>query len=82
MRVRLLYFAVVRDLMGREHEDVELPPTISSVGALAAWLEESRPPLAGRLAHVRFAVDEAFAHAPDPLHEGAVVALIPPVAGG
>ncbi len=82
VRVQLLYFAVVRDLMGREQEDVELPAGVDRVGALATWLEESRPPLAGRLSHVRFAVDEAFARAPDPLHEGAVIALIPPVAGG
>ena len=82
VRVQLLYFAVVRDLMGRDQEDVELPAAVTSVGTLSAWLESSRPPLEGRLSHVRFAVGESFARASDPLHEGAVVALIPPVAGG
>lgn len=82
VRVQLLYFAVVADLMGRDREDVELPDAVTSVGALGAWLESSRPALQGRLSHVRFAVDECFSLPIDPLHEGAVVALIPPVAGG
>lgn len=82
MRIQLLYFAVVRDLMGHDQEHVELPAAVTTVGALAAWLESSRPPLEGRLSQVRFAVDESFCRPIDPLHEGAVVALIPPVAGG
>lgn len=82
MHVQILYFAVVRDLVGRDQEEVDLPPDVTSVGRLAAWLEASRPPLEGRLGQVRFAVDESFAQAGDPLREGAVVALIPPVAGG
>ena len=82
VRVQLLYFAVVADLMGRDREDVDLPASVTNVGQLAAWVETSRPPHGGRLSGVRFAVDESFADAHDPLHEGAVVALIPPVAGG
>jgi molybdopterin synthase catalytic subunit len=80
--VRILYFAVLRDLVGLEHEDATLPPEVRSVRALGPWLEARHPALEGRLGAVRFAVDEAFADPGAPLHEGAVVALIPPVAGG
>lgn len=82
MRVTLLYFAGVRDLVGRAREDLTLPPDVRSVGALAAWLERERPALAGRLATVRIARNEEFARVEDAIAEGDELALIPPVAGG
>lgn len=82
MRVTLLYFAGVRDLVGRAREDVALPPDVRSVGALAAWLERERPALAGRMATVRIARNEEFARVEDAIAEGDELALIPPVAGG
>jgi molybdopterin converting factor subunit 1 len=82
VRVTVLYFAAVRDLVGQASEDVTLPASVRTVGDLGPFLEARYEPLAGRLATVRFALDEQFAAHDDPLHEGAVVALIPPVAGG
>ncbi|GAB4216467.1 MAG: MoaD/ThiS family protein [Sandaracinaceae bacterium] len=82
MRVTLLYFAAVRDLVGIASEEVDLPASVVTVGALGSWLEARHEPLAGRLASVRFALDEQFAGSDEALHDGAVVALIPPVAGG
>jgi len=81
-RVKLLYFAGVRDLIGRSEEELELPETIAKVAALVSYLEEQRPDLRGRLGAVRIAVNEAFADADDPVRHGDVIALIPPVAGG
>jgi molybdopterin converting factor subunit 1 len=82
VRVTILYFAVLRELVGLEREEVVLPAELDRVGRLAAWLERRHAGLAGRLNAVRFAVDEEFAAEAHPLREGAVVALIPPVAGG
>ena len=82
MKVRILYFAAVRDLTGRDEEIADLPPSVRDVGSLRAWLEVSRPELAGRLAPVRFARNEAFAANDEPLADGDTIALIPPVAGG
>ena len=82
MRVTLLYFAVLRELVGLEREDVALPMGIERVGQVRAWLEARHPSLAGRLGAVRVAVDEEFSRDDQTLHDGAVVALIPPVAGG
>jgi molybdopterin converting factor subunit 1 len=82
MQVRILYFAAVRELVGLEEETLVLPSTVRDVRALSAHLEGRHVALAGRLGAVRFAIDEAFAELDARLHEGAVVALIPPVAGG
>ncbi len=81
MKVRVLYFAAVRELVGLEEEGLELNG-VADVCALAAHLEARHPSLAGRLGPVRFAVNEAFAELDAPLSDGDVVALIPPVAGG
>ena len=80
--IKLLYFAALRDLAGRDEETFTLPEDVRDVAALRSWLDAHHEALAGRLASVRFAVDETFAQDGDALAEGAVVALIPPVAGG
>lgn len=82
MRIEVLYFAAVRELVGVEAERLELPAPVHTVADLAAHLEAIREPLRGRLGHVRFAVNEAFARGDQALSDGDVVALIPPVAGG
>lgn len=82
MRVTLLYFAAVRELVGASEESLELPPGVTSVDALAALLEARHDSLRGRLGQVRFAVNEELVERDHPLAAGDVVALIPPVAGG
>jgi len=82
VNVTILYFAAVRDLVGKDEERVALPEGIATVGALAEHLPKLHPSLGGRLGSVRFARNEEFAHDVDPIAEGDVIALIPPVAGG
>ena len=82
MRVRILYFAAVRDLVTHEEESLELPPEIKRVDDFARWLESHHAALAGRMASVRIARNEVFARGDEALAEGDVLALIPPVAGG
>lgn len=81
MRVRLLYFAVLRDIAGKSEETMELP---EGTRAADVWSQlraqhqqlsaYERPPLT--------AINEAYAPADQPLHDGDEVAFIPPVAGG
>jgi len=81
MKVRLLYFAVLRDIAGRDEEELAVPDgaTPRDVwqtlrGAhekLAAYLE---PPLS--------AINESYAAADTILRDGDELAFIPPVAGG
>ncbi len=84
MRVRLtiLYFAAVRDLVGTSEEELQAPPSVTTIALLAAHLTNVHPELAGRLENVRFARNEELAKSQDPIASGDTVALIPPVAGG
>lgn len=82
MTITLLYFAAVRELVGRDEERRELPPSVTTIAELAAHLPSVHASLEGRLGSVRFARNECFASADEPIVDGDVVALIPPVAGG
>jgi molybdopterin converting factor subunit 1 len=82
VKLKVLYFAAVRDLVGVAEETVEVGAEVATVGALAAELTRRHPALAGRLGPVRFARNAAFADAGDALADGDEIALIPPVAGG
>jgi molybdopterin converting factor subunit 1 len=81
-RVTVLYFAAVRERLGRDREELDLPAEIADVGALSAWLESTHPSLKGRLAQCRFAVGEEFRKSTHALQAGDVIAVIPPVSGG
>ncbi|HEY1690840.1 MAG TPA: molybdopterin converting factor subunit 1 [Polyangiaceae bacterium] len=84
MTLRILYFAGLRDAVGLAEETVELEavPGPRTVGALADHLASRHPAYRERRGHVRIARNEAFAGDDEPLSDGDVVALIPPVAGG
>jgi molybdopterin converting factor subunit 1 len=82
MKITVLYFAAVRDLVGADTEDVDLPADAITVGAVAKVLADRHPRLAVHLGSVRFARNEDFAHDADPIEAGDVIALIPPVCGG
>jgi len=80
--VTILYFAAVREAVGRTEEQRPLPDAVATVAALGPWLEEAYPALRGRLGAVRFAVNEEFATPETRLSDGDVIAVIPPVSGG
>jgi molybdopterin converting factor subunit 1 len=82
VKVTVLYFAAVRDLVATGEEALDLPPDVRTVGDFARFVARARPALEGRMAHVRIARNEAFAADEEALAEGDVLALIPPVAGG
>ena len=81
MRVRLLYFAVLRDIAGKGEEVVELPEGTRAAdvwnrlraqhGALSGY---ERPPMT--------AINQSYAAPDQLLRDGDEVAFIPPVAGG
>jgi molybdopterin converting factor subunit 1 len=81
-RITVLYFAAVRERIGRDQDELDLPWEIMDVRALSAWLESVHPVLRGTLAQCRFAVGEEFRMPSHALEAGDVVAVIPPVAGG
>ena len=83
MKVRVLFFARLRELMHDAPEClIKLSQSECSVTDLLERLQAEAPQLKGALAGVRVAVNEAFVERDQCLQEGDVVALIPPVAGG
>ena len=82
MKLVVLYFAALRDLLALGEEQVELPVANARVQELAQYLSQRHPALAPHLSSVRFAVNETFVDLAAPLASGDVVAVIPPVTGG
>ncbi len=81
MRVRVLYFAVLRERLRRDEEEVELADG-ATVASLLDALAARNPPVAGLRRHLQVARNRETARADAPLADGDEVALIPPVAGG
>lgn len=82
MNVKVLYFAGLREALGRSGEDVELPAGIATVGQLRDWLVgQGRDKLASAK-NLRCAVNQDMAGFDALLGEGDEVAFFPPVTGG
>ena len=85
MQIELRYFASVREQVGIGQERVELPPSVTTVGAVRQWLRERGEPWQAALADgraLRMAVDHAVARGDTPIAQGCEVAFFPPVTGG
>ena len=78
-RVRVLYFASLRDAARRSAEE-----TLTDAADLASLYAEvqSRHRLPFPQRQLRVAVDGAFAQWDAPVRDGSEVAFIPPVSGG
>ncbi|MEK9776832.1 MAG: molybdopterin converting factor subunit 1 [Quisquiliibacterium sp.] len=85
MKVRILYFASLREAVGREREEVSLPQDVVSAGQLRAWLRERGGAWQQELASsraVRIAVNQQMANEQTPICADAEIAFFPPVTGG
>ena len=83
MKVRLKYFASIREAIGQGGESLET--SAGTLGALREELIARGGAYATALAHgksVRLALDQVMAEESAPLREGAEVAFFPPVTGG
>jgi len=84
-RVRLLYFAWVREKIGLASEDVELPGGIATVEALVEWLKQRGPQYDDAFARpqvVRAALDKVHVKPSAALGSAREIAFFPPVTGG
>lgn len=79
--LRSLYFAVLRERLQREAEDLEAPPG-TTVAELRALLARRHPELGSLLPLVQVAVNRSLASPDLVLHDGDEVAWLPPVSGG
>lgn len=81
MKLRILYFAVVRERLKLDAEELVLDDG-ATVDALLDALAARHPPLAALRASLKVAVDQELVSGERVLTDGAEVALIPPVSGG
>ena len=81
----LLYFAWVRQKIGKNEETIDLPSSVSTVGDLIAHLKTLGGGYAeafGDIARVRAAVDQEHAPLEANIRDAKEVAFFPPVTGG
>lgn len=83
--MKILYFSWVRDKIGLDEEEFDLPPEISTVGDFIEWLKGQGDAYAEVIAAsntVKLAVNQEYAGPSHPINNDDEVALFPPVTGG
>jgi sulfur-carrier protein len=81
----LVYIARLRESLGIATERIEIPPDLTTVAALRAWLAARGGAWAAELAPgraVRIAVNHELARPETVIRAGDEIALFPPVTGG
>jgi molybdopterin converting factor subunit 1 len=81
VRVRVLFFGVLKDITGRPEEEVELPAG-ARAGDVFARYAAAFPKLATMERSILIARNQRFAARTETLAEGDEIALLPPVSGG
>ncbi len=83
--IRILYFAWLKDRLGRGEEQANLPENIVDIGGLRLWMRSRGPVFERAFAEggrIRAAVNREFAEDDAPVHPGDEIAFFPPVTGG
>lgn len=80
MKIKVLFFALGRELVGAEELTVDLPEG-ATAAVLMAHIKETYPRFR-ELPSYMIAVNMTFAEAGTVLNAGDEVAIIPPVSGG
>ncbi|HLK67821.1 MAG TPA: molybdenum cofactor biosynthesis protein MoaE [Bryobacteraceae bacterium] len=81
MRVRVLFFGMLKEFVGRSGEDCDFPEG-SDLGAVFADYAQRYPPLKEFASSIVIARNQEFAALSTRLEEGDEVAFLPPVSGG
>ena len=83
--LKLVYFAWVRERIGKGEEVVEPPASVTTVGDLVNWLAERGEEYAYAFENpkvIRAAINHAHVKATAPLTGATEVAFFPPMTGG
>jgi molybdopterin converting factor subunit 1 len=81
MKLRVLFFSVLRDITGTDEIVFELPAG-SMMTDLLAQIESRWPKLRDWQNSLLLALDQTYVKRDALLHDGAEVAIMPPVQGG
>ena len=85
MKVKLLYFAWVREKAGLSEENVDLPPEVRTVADVIAWLKTRGPEFASAFERgevIRAAINQTHVKHDAPVEGAHEIAFFPPVTGG
>jgi MoaE-MoaD fusion protein len=80
MQVRVLFFGVLKDLAGRESDELSLPDHATAGDVVTHYAQ--RLSNSGLFSSIAISVNQEYARAEDHLHPGDEIALLPPVSGG
>jgi molybdopterin synthase sulfur carrier subunit len=83
--MKLIYFAWVRERIGKAEEELELPAGISTVRELLAWLKTQGPGYEAALEFpdaIRVAINQEHSDHREPIAGAREIALFPPMTGG
>lgn len=84
-RVSILYFAKMRETIGVDGEEIDLPDAVSEVAALADWLSARSPRHQAAFAdrsRIRCAIDQQMVRFDAAIDDAQEIAFFPPVTGG
>lgn len=85
MTTKLIYFAWVRERIGKREEDLDLPPEVRTVADLLNWLRGKGDGYEAALQHpkvIRVAINEEHVDHGETIAGAREIALFPPMTGG
>jgi molybdopterin synthase sulfur carrier subunit len=83
--MKLVYFAWVRERIGKSEEEIALPPDVTDVRGLLDWLKTRGEEYAEALRYpdvIRVAINHEHVDHREKLAGASEVALFPPMTGG
>jgi len=83
--VKLLYFAWVRERVGKADEQIDPPAGVATVGELMAWLARRDEQYAYAFENpkvIRVAIDRSYVRADAVIAGASEIAFFPPMTGG
>ena len=81
MRVHVLFFGILKDIVGKPADSIDLPDG-ASVQDVIAYYESKIPRLKESLPSLALAVNQQYASPDTKLKRNDEIALLPPVSGG
>jgi sulfur-carrier protein len=83
--MRILYFARLRQIIGRGQDEIEIPTNVKTISALIEFLKSKDERVAeafGDLRGLKVAINQKHATLDAPLQGATEIAFFPPVTGG
>lgn len=82
---RLVYFAWVRERIGKAEEELDIPASVKTVGDLIAWLPSLGEDYENALQFpdaIRVAINQEHVERDEPIAGAREIGLFPPMTGG